>query len=164
MGAAYDRNHSEYPSLDASAHKIRITGFVSHSTVITIDDLRRLPQHQVLCCLQCAGNRRHTMRTKIKEVSGIDWFDGAVANCVWRGPRLRDVLMVVGLGEDVRGEKGWKGHVECVCEVMPCEDTAEYGGSITLERAMMEDGDCILALEVCEANRYHNMLLTTSGR
>jgi sulfite oxidase len=36
------------------------------------------------------------MRTKIKEVSGIDWFDGAVMNCIWKGPLLCDVLKVAG--------------------------------------------------------------------
>jgi sulfite oxidase len=25
------------------------------------------------------------MRTKLKEVNGIDWFDGAVMNCKWSG-------------------------------------------------------------------------------
>jgi hypothetical protein len=25
------------------------------------------------------------MRTKLKEVNGIDWFDGAVMNCKWTG-------------------------------------------------------------------------------
>jgi sulfite oxidase len=90
------------------------------------------------------------MRTKIKEVNGIDWFDGAVANCAWRGPRLRDVLEMAGVDQmsELKGEKGWKGHVECLSNTLPCEDTEVYGGSITLERAMMQDGDCILALEM----------------
>jgi sulfite oxidase len=90
------------------------------------------------------------MRTKLREVSGIDWFDGAVANCTWRGPKLRDVLEMAGVDQvrQLKGEKGWKGHVECLSNVLPCEDTEVYGGSITLERAMMGEGDCILAVEV----------------
>jgi sulfite oxidase len=64
---------------------------------LSILDLQEgLVQHSVVCALQCAGNRRHTMRTKIKEVSGIDWFDGAVMNCIWKGPLLCDVLKVAG--------------------------------------------------------------------
>jgi sulfite oxidase len=88
------------------------------------------------------------MRTRIKEVNGIDWFDGAVMNCLWKGPRLRDVLTMAGIGDDLQGEKGYRGNVACVCDQVPCEDAPEYGGSITLERAMLEDRDCILALEV----------------
>jgi sulfite oxidase len=88
------------------------------------------------------------MRTRIKEVKGIDWFDGAVMNCLWKGPRLRDVLAMAGINDELHSEKGYRGHVDCVCKVVSCEDAPEYGGSITLERAMLEDGDCILALEV----------------
>ena len=88
------------------------------------------------------------MRTRLKEVKGIDWFDGAVMNCLWRGPRLRDVLNMAGISNELHTEKGYKGHVSCVCDIVPCEDAPDYGGSITLERAMLEDGDCIIALEV----------------
>jgi sulfite oxidase len=96
------------------------------------------------------------MRTRIKEVDGIDWFDGAVMNCVWKGPRLRDILLkasIRGTMQDVRGEKvfGWKGNVACASNVALCQDDSWYGGSIPLERAMLDDGDCILALEV----RWH---------
>lgn len=87
------------------------------------------------------------MRTKIKEVNGIDWFDGAVMNCVWRGPRLRDVLARAGVHDSLMTEKGYSGHAAFACHETPCQDDSWYGGSITLERAMLEDGDCILALE-----------------
>ncbi|TLD35503.1 sulfite oxidase-like protein [Venturia nashicola] len=88
------------------------------------------------------------MRTKIKEVNGIDWFDGAVMNCVWRGPRLRDVLSRAGIQDLLMTEKGYIGHAAFACYETPCQDDTWYGGSITLERAMLEDGDCILALEM----------------
>jgi sulfite oxidase len=88
------------------------------------------------------------MRTKIKEVKGIDWFDGAVMNCVWKGPRLRDVLSKAGISDSMIGEKGYSGYVSFACYETPCQDDSWYGGSVSLERAMLEDGDCILALEV----------------
>lgn len=88
------------------------------------------------------------MRTKIKEVNGIDWFDGAVMNCVWRGPRLRDVLAKAGISGSMVGEKGHIGYAAFACYEAPCQDDSWYGGSVGLERAMLEDGDCILALEV----------------
>lgn len=68
------------------------------SLTLTPTDLRtRFPQHEVVAALQCAGNRRHEMRTRLREVKGIDWFDGAAMCCVWRGPRLRDVLGAAGV-------------------------------------------------------------------
>jgi sulfite oxidase len=146
----YDRNHSDIPKINPLSHRVKVTGLVEQDLSLSVDDLRtKFRQHEVLACLQCAGNRRHTMRTRIKEVEGVDWFDGAVMNCIWKGPRLRDVLMSAGISSELRGEKGFKGNVACVCHEAPCQDAPEYGGSITLERALLEEGDCILALEVC---------------
>lgn len=90
---AYDRNHSLFPNIDGSKHYVRIDGCVNHPLELSMSELKNdFEQHSVVCALQCAGNRRHTMRTKIKEVQGLDWFDGAVMNCKWTGPRLKDVL------------------------------------------------------------------------
>jgi sulfite oxidase len=106
------------------------------------------------------------MRTEIKEVQGIDWYDGAVMNCVWKGPRLKDVILTAGVKDVLRVrhdspeasgdsateyedvQETWKGNVVCACYESPCQDSPDYGGSITLERAMLDSGDCILALEV----------------
>jgi sulfite oxidase len=86
------------------------------------------------------------MRTKLKEVNGIDWFDGAVMNCRWRGPRLRDVLLASGI--ELPREKWKDAHVAFACFQTPCQDDEWYGGSIELERALQEDADVILALEM----------------
>jgi sulfite oxidase len=40
------------------------------------------------------------MRTRIKEVQRIDWLDGALMNCIWEGPRLRDFLLRAGVKYD----------------------------------------------------------------
>ncbi|KAF2816672.1 putative sulfite oxidase [Mytilinidion resinicola] len=141
----YDRNHGPIPYLDASTHRVAIYGAVTQQE-FSIGQLSSLPQHTVICALQCAGNRRHTMRTKLKEVNGIDWFDGAVMNCRWRGPRLRDVLLRSGM--DLPREKWKDAHVAFACFQTPCQDDEYYGGSIPLERAMQEDADVILALEM----------------
>lgn len=119
-------------------------GAVRNILNLSISDLAHdFPQHEVICALQCAGNRRHTMRTLLKEVQGIDWFDGAVMNCKWRGPRLRDVLERAG----VELEDPEKGHVAFACYQTPTQEDGWYGGSIPLERAMREDADVIIALE-----------------
>ncbi|KAI9766398.1 MAG: hypothetical protein M1835_007190, partial [Candelina submexicana] len=84
------------------------------------------------------------MRTLLKEVDGIDWGDGAVMNCKWRGPRLRDVLNKA----EVSVPPGEKAHVAFACFQTPCQEDSWYGGSIELGRAMSQDGDVILALEM----------------
>lgn len=88
------------------------------------------------------------MRTLQKEVSGIDWCDGAVMNCRWRGPRLRDVLLRAG--PNLVG----KGHVAFACHASDVQDDTWYGGSIELGRGLSAGAEVILALEVCARNEF----------
>jgi sulfite oxidase len=141
---SYDRNHGPIPHLSADSHKVHVDGLVSHPLSLSIQQLAsEFPQHEVICALECAGNRRHTMRTMLKEVQGIDWGDAAVMNCKWRGPRLRDVLLRAGVREDGKGL-----HVEFSCYQVKCQEDEWFGASVPLERCLREDGDAILALEV----------------
>ncbi|KAF1847905.1 sulfite oxidase-like protein [Cucurbitaria berberidis CBS 394.84] len=142
----YDRNHGPIPHLDANTHRVSIFGLVQNEISLSIADLKSLPQHSVVCALQCAGNRRHTMRTKLKEVSGIDWFDGAVMNCKWTGPLLCDVLQKAGIKLDDGKRKG--AHVAFSCFQTPTQDDVFYGASIPLSRAMDPESSILLALEM----------------
>ena len=84
------------------------------------------------------------MRTLIKEVQGIDWNDGAIMNCAWKGPRVKDVLNEAGV--DI-GD--WKtAHVEFACHQAVCQQADWYGASLELDRIMADDAEVILALEV----------------
>lgn len=148
--ATYDRNHGPIPHLSAEEHCVTVDGAVSKQLKLSIDDLRSgFAQHGLTCALQCAGNRRHTMRTLLKEVQGIDWMDGAVMNCRWKGPRLRDVLLRAGV-DDARRNSSL--HVAFSCYQVECQDDDWYGGSVELERCMSEDAEVILAMEVRPAS------------
>jgi len=140
----YDRNHGMIPQIDASKHQVLVDGAVSQNLTLSIPDLQSFPQHTVVCALQCAGNRRHTMRTHLKEVQGLDWFDGAVMNCKWRGPRLLDVLSRAG-------PQLSHGHVAFASYASECQEDSWYGGSIPLSRALDAGADVILALEMNDA-------------
>ena len=141
----YDRNHGSIPHIDASKHRVRVDGAVRNVLDLSMKQLRSdFKQHEVVCVLQCAGNRRHTMRTELKEVQGIDWGDGAVMNCRWQGPRLRDILERA----IVQVNNHEQAHVAFACSVQPCQEDDWYGGSIKLDRALREDAEVILALEV----------------
>jgi sulfite oxidase len=142
----YDRNHGPIPHLDAATHQVSVYGLVKKELSLHISDLQSFPQHSVICALQCAGNRRHTMRTKLKEVSGIDWFDGAVMNCKWTGPLLKDVLERAGI--NVEDSKLSEAHVAFSCFQTPTQDDVYYGASIPLSRAMDPDSSILLALQM----------------
>ena len=119
----------------------RVTTVLALKVTQLKDDIR---QHEITCALQCAGNRRHTMRTLLKEVDGLDWGDGAVMNCTWKGPMLRDVLLRAGV--DMSGLD--QAHVAFASYQVKCQEADWYGGSIHLDRAMRVDGDVLVALEV----------------
>jgi sulfite oxidase len=88
------------------------------------------------------------MRTKLKEVSGIDWFDGAVMNCKWTGPLLADVLAQAGL-KIKEGDEEWeKAHVAFSCFQTPTQEDEFYGASIPISRAMDRDSAVVLALRM----------------
>ncbi|KAM5469965.1 putative sulfite oxidase [Microsporum ferrugineum] len=143
----YYRNHSIIPQINGARHFITVDGEVEAPFSISVSQLRNeFPQHEVVCALQCAGNRRHTMRTKLKEVHGVDWADGAIMNCKWKGPRLRDVLMRAQL-KDKNPEQSLL-NVAFACFQAPCEDDDYYGVSIELWRAMKMSEEVILALDV----------------
>ncbi|GIC90161.1 putative sulfite oxidase [Aspergillus udagawae] len=146
-GVSYDRNHGPIPHLSAESHKVLVDGLVSNPLSLSVQQLaREFHQHEVICALECAGNRRHTMRTMLKEVQGIDWGDAAVMNCKWRGPRLREVLLRAGVREDEDGL-----HVEFSCYQVKCQEDEWFGASVPLQRCLREDGDAILALEMNDA-------------
>ena len=84
------------------------------------------------------------MRTFLKEVDGIDWGDGAVMNCEWRGPLLRDVLQKAGVDKLKQGT----GHVAFASYHTEVQQDSWYGGSIPLDRCLSEDAEVIVALEV----------------
>lgn len=86
------------------------------------------------------------MRTKLKEVNGIDWFDGAVMNCKWTGPLLSDVLSRAGL--NIEQGKWEDAHVAFACYQMPCQDDDYYGASIPLSRVMNPKSSILLALQM----------------
>lgn len=97
---------------------------------------------------KCAGNRRHTMRTKVKEVDGLDWNDGAVCNCTWRGPLLADVLARARPTIALQDEQGRQGHVHFSCYQTDVQDDDYYGSSVPLARCLDRSKKVILALDV----------------
>ena len=81
------------PRIDPETHRITVSGMVSKPSPLSLADLRKLPQYTVPATLECTGNGRGFYSPK---VPGIQWSRGAVGNAEWRGPRLSDVLKLIG--------------------------------------------------------------------
>lgn len=89
------------------------------------------------------------MRTRIKEVVGVDWFDGAVMNCTWEGPLIRDVLLRAGVVDSEVVHDGVSPrHVHFANYGGKTQHDEWYGGSIPFARVMDPDMEVILALKV----------------
>ena len=111
-------NHGPILHLNAKDYKVKVDGNVKNPLELSIEDLKtRFPQHEITSALKCAGNRRYVMRTLLKEVNGLDWFEAAVMNCKWRGPKLRDILNKASI--DVKSAKG--SHVAFACYKVPVQ-------------------------------------------
>jgi sulfite oxidase len=151
---SYDRNHGPIPHINGKGHSIRIDGLVKNPLSLTLNQLRsEFAQHEVTCVLECAGNRRHTMRTLMKEVQGIDWGDAAIMNCKWKGPRLRDVLLHAGLSLD-SASSDRQFHVAFASYQGKCQDDAWFEVSVPLEICLQEEREAVLALEVGDSLVY----------
>jgi len=81
-------------TVDASAHRIAVSGEVNRTLSLSLDDLAAMPQVEVTAVNQCSGNSRGLFTPR---VAGGEWGNGAMGNAVWTGVRLRDVLDRAGL-------------------------------------------------------------------
>ncbi|KAI4517609.1 molybdopterin binding oxidoreductase [Schizophyllum commune Loenen D] len=140
----YHRNHSAVPAHDGTLVRAR---------TFSLEDLEsRFPKARVEAVLQCAGLRRAEMGATGREVKGVPWGAGVVANCWWGGVRLRDVLLEVfpGLEREANGVNRTSefAHVCFTARGAKCEDDAYYGASIPLAKALDPEGDVLVAWEM----------------
>eukprot|EP01037_Dinobryon_pediforme_P001982 gene1982-2018_t len=108
---------------------------------IGMQDMLRLPQHEVVAVCQCSGNRRGLSSP---HVPGVQWGIGAMGCALWRGPRLRDVLALAGVQPNAV-EISFRGTDGAVMEATPA-----FVKSIPVDRAMADD--TIVALRMNDAD------------
>ena len=102
------RNHSRTPQIDRSTYALRLFGdglatarTEGEALSLSLDDLQRLPHHELTAVVECTGNGRSLFKEQQGQtVSGTAWTLGAVGTVRWRGVRLRDVLASVGLSPE----------------------------------------------------------------
>ncbi len=93
--AFYVRWHMGVPDLARESWRLRIAGpAAKRPRELTLEELRRLPRHEVVAVNQCSGNRRGLFSP---HVPGVQWGYGAMGNAAWAGARLKDVLEAAGI-------------------------------------------------------------------
>ncbi|XP_030634591.1 sulfite oxidase, mitochondrial [Chanos chanos] len=140
----FKRNHLPVPKVDPETYRLEIEGLPGGPVSLSLEELKsRFPKHTITATLQCAGNRRSEMN-KVKTVKGLNWGIAAISNATWSGARLRDVLLYAGFGPEVAAQAK---HVQF--EGLDRDVTGTvYGASIPLNKAINEEGDCLLAYEM----------------
>jgi DMSO/TMAO reductase YedYZ molybdopterin-dependent catalytic subunit len=86
-------------SVDASTHRIKVTGAVQRELLLSLDDLAAMPTIEITAVNQCSGNSRGFFAPR---VPGGQWGNGAMGNARWTGVRLRDILARAGLPPNVK--------------------------------------------------------------
>ncbi|HJU16571.1 MAG TPA: molybdopterin-dependent oxidoreductase [Stellaceae bacterium] len=83
--------HLGIPRVDAAEWRLQIAGLVERPAIVTFDDILRLPARQVETFHQCAGAPRRP-----------DLAVRRIANVVWRGADLADLLQTCGVRAEAR--------------------------------------------------------------
>ncbi len=97
--AFFVRYHlANIPEVDAKTWKVAIGGDGANGQAeVTLDDLKKMPAHEVVAVNLCSGNRRGLFQP---HVTGVEWGYGAMGCARWKGVRLKDLLDKVGLKKE----------------------------------------------------------------
>ncbi|CAG8482950.1 2965_t:CDS:2 [Paraglomus brasilianum] len=140
----YVRNHGPVPKLQWETHRLVVEGFVKKTLTFSMDEITAMPSRTIPVTLVCAGNRRKE-QNRVKQSIGFNWGAAAVSTAIWKGVPLRHILKLAGVSlDDVTADSP-----RYVCfhgvDILP---NGYYGTSLTLEWAMNDAMDVILAYEM----------------
>lgn len=90
------RSNGPVPLIDPAAWELEIAGNVARPAVLSLADLRAMPQRTVTAVLECAGNGR-TGYDPVPE--GTPWRYDAAGCAVWEGVPLAALLDLTGVCE-----------------------------------------------------------------
>jgi DMSO/TMAO reductase YedYZ molybdopterin-dependent catalytic subunit len=94
------RDHTATPVIDARTWQLQVfgSGLGGPGRTFTYDQLRRLPQREVVAFIECAGNGRSLFAAQQNTAApGTQWGLGAIGVARWRGVPLAEVLTRAGL-------------------------------------------------------------------
>jgi len=131
----YVRSHAPNPKLDANSFRLKLEGLVNKPVdEIPLARLANLGKQKTTATLTCAGNRRAEFNAEGK-VGGVQWEAGAIGNATWSGCPLARLLKAAELKPEAK-------HVwfEGLDQIPKSGKVISFGGSIPIEKAMIENG------------------------
>lgn len=143
----YVRNHGPVPRASWDDWRISITGLVRKPLTLNMEDIaggRRFKHREIPVTLVCAGNRRKEENAVAQSI-GFNWGPAGISTSLWRGVRLCDVLREAA--PMLRRRRGGAARFVCFegADSLTKCNGGGYGTCITIERAMDESSDILLA-------------------
>ena len=84
----FTTQHYGHPEVDPAAFRLKVSGLVNSSLALSLDDLRKMGNTELIAGFECSGNRRP--------------IQGLIGNGRWTGVPLKTVLDKAGLKADVQ--------------------------------------------------------------
>lgn len=118
-------------AIDVDTFRLTIRGRVNHPLSLSLNALQtQFEQVEMAAVCQCAGNSRGFFQPR---VPGGQWGNGAMGNAKWKGVRLRDLLLKVGMKDDARQIR-FDGLDQPVAEATP-----DFQKSLNLDDAIQKE-------------------------
>ena len=84
----FTTQHYGHPEIDPAAFRLKVSGLVNSALTLSLDDLRKLGNTELIAGFECSGNRRPVQ--------------GLIGNGRWTGVPLKTVLDKAGLKADAQ--------------------------------------------------------------
>jgi DMSO/TMAO reductase YedYZ molybdopterin-dependent catalytic subunit len=84
----FTTQHYGHPEIDPAAFRLKVSGLVNSTLTLSLDDLRKMGNTELIAGFECSGNRRP--------------IQGLIGNGRWTGVPLKTVLDKAGLKADAQ--------------------------------------------------------------
>jgi DMSO/TMAO reductase YedYZ molybdopterin-dependent catalytic subunit len=117
-------------AIDLKTWRLQVDGAVDRPLELSLDDLRRLGESEVVAVNQCSGNSRSLFGPR---VPGAQWRHGAMGNARWAGVGLATLLRAAGVRT---------GAVEVTFDGLdegPLASVPDFVKSLTIDHALQPE-------------------------
>jgi DMSO/TMAO reductase YedYZ molybdopterin-dependent catalytic subunit len=121
----FTTQHYGHPVVDPVAYRLKVSGLVNTPASLSLDEIRKMGNAEMICGFECSGNRRP--------------LQGLIGNGRWTGVPLKTVLEKAGLKTNAReivffgADKGQE-EVEFRAQKFAVEQN--YGRSMPVDKAL----------------------------
>jgi DMSO/TMAO reductase YedYZ molybdopterin-dependent catalytic subunit len=131
----FTTQHYGHPVVDPATYRLKVSGLVNKPLSVSLDELRRMGNAELVFGFECSGNRRP--------------LQGLCGNGRWTGVPLRAVLDRAGLKPQVRELVFFgadRGPEEVEFRTQKFQVEQQYGRSLTRDQALASDAFLAYAL------------------